>query len=90
MEKEEYFVSRDVVFIETKFPYSTNIASSFVTKNGVTDYSADDENSYVQNEMEEQQVPTSGVEHEVNVKIGNDVELPIDVNTRAVDKGVPT
>ncbi|KAJ8633298.1 hypothetical protein MRB53_026634 [Persea americana] len=67
LERGDFFVSRDVVFIETEFPYAdTNISDSSVPKNEVTDMYVDDE----------QQASHSGMEHEVITEGGHDEETP--------------
>lgn len=84
----EYFVSRDVAFIEIEFSYTNNIVDSSLTENDVINYSVDNEESYVQDDMEEQQAPTSDEEYEVNIKMGNYAETHIDVNTRVGQRGI--
>ena len=65
MENSEYFVSRDVIFVEAEFPYFNNVVNSFLTENRVVDYSVDDGDSYMQNDREEQQASVLDVEHEI-------------------------
>ncbi|KAL6321337.1 hypothetical protein AAG906_016392 [Vitis piasezkii] len=46
--------------------YFNNVVNSSLTENRVVDYFADDEDPYVQNDMEEQQASISDVEHEID------------------------
>ncbi|KAJ8645102.1 hypothetical protein MRB53_006850 [Persea americana] len=70
LERGDFFVSRDVVFIETEFPYTdTNVSDSSLPKNDVTDMYVDDE----------QQASHSGEDcmaHEVITEGGHDEETP--------------
>ena len=90
MESGEYFVSRDVIFVEEEFSYFNNVVNFSLTENRVVDYSIDDEDSYMQNDMEEQQASISDVEHEIDVEMGHNIEMATDGNTEVGDKGAPT
>ena len=87
LESSEYFVSRDVIFVEAEFLYFNNVVNSSLTENRVVDYSTDDEDPYVQNDMEEQQASVSDVEHEIDVEMGHNMEMATDGNTEVRDKG---
>ena len=65
LESGEYFVSRDVIFVEAEFSYFNNVVNSSLTENRVVDYSVDDGDSYMQNDREEQQASVLDVEHEI-------------------------
>ena len=90
MESGEYFVSRDVIFVEAEFPYFNNVVNSSLTENRVVDFFANDEDSYMKNDMEEQQAYVSDVEHEIDVEMGYNMEMAIDGNTEVGDRGAPT
>ena len=47
LESGEYFVSRDVIFVEAEFPYFNNVVNSSLTENRVMDFSADYEDLYM-------------------------------------------
>ena len=87
MESGEYFVSRDVIFVEVEFSYFNNVVNSSLTENRVVDYPTDDEDSYVQNDMEEQEASVSDVEHEIDVEMGDNMEMATDRNTKVGDRG---
>ena len=90
MENGEYFVSRDVIFVEAEFSYFNNVVNSSLTENRVVDFFANDEDSYMKNDMEEQQAYVSDVEHEIDVEMGYNMEMAIDGNTEVGDRGAPT
>ena len=90
MENGEYFVSRDVIFVEEEFSYFNNVVNFSLTENRVVDYSIDDEDSYMQNDMEEQQASVLDVEHEIDVEMGHNMEMATDGNTEVGDRGAPT
>ena len=54
LESDEYFILRDVIFVEAEFSYFNNVVNSSLTENRVVDFSVDDEDLYMQNDMEEQ------------------------------------
>ena len=87
MENGEYFVSRDVIFVEAEFPYFNNVVNSSLTENRVVDFSTDDEDPYMQNDMEEKQASVSDVEHEIDVEMGHNMEMATDGNTEVGDRG---
>ena len=58
-----------------------------MTENRVVDYFADDEDPYVQNDMEEQQASISDVEHEIDVEMSHNIEMATDGNTEVGDRG---
>ena len=87
MESGEYFVSRNVIFVEAEFLYFNNNVNSSLTHNRVVDFSADDEDTYMQNDMDEQQTFVSDVEHEIDVEMGHNMEMATDGNTKVGDRG---
>ena len=86
LESGEYFVSRDVIFVEVEFSYFNNVVNSSLTENRVVDFSADDEDTYMQNDMDEQQTFVSDVEHEIDVEMGHNMEMATDGNTEVEDR----
>ena len=90
MESGEYFVSRDVIFVEVEFPCFNNVVNSSLTENRVVDFSTDDEDPYMKNDMEEQQASVSDVEHEIDVEMGHNMEMATDGNTEIGDRRAPT
>ena len=87
LESGEYFVSRDVIFVEVEFPCFNNVVNSSLTENRVVDFSTDDEDPYMKNDMEEQQAFVSDVEHEIDVEMGHNMEMATDGNTEVGDRG---
>ncbi|RVW88859.1 Retrovirus-related Pol polyprotein from transposon RE2 [Vitis vinifera] len=87
LESGEYFVSRDVIFVEVEFPCFNNVVNSSLTENRVVDFSTDDEDPYMKNDMEEQQASVSDVEHEIDVEMGHNMEMATYGNTEVGDKG---
>ena len=87
MESGEYFVSSDVIFVEVEFSYFNNVINSSLTENRVVDFSTDDEDPYMQNDMEEKQASVSDVEHEIDVEMGPNMEMATDGNTKVGDRG---
>ncbi|KAA8515038.1 hypothetical protein F0562_018176 [Nyssa sinensis] len=80
LENGEYFVSRDVVFIETNFPYANeNVTGAVLTENRGVNWSNDVEN--LENDFDEQHAHSTEREGEVN----RDVEeiIATDVNASA-------
>ena len=51
------------------------------------DFSTDDEDPYMKNDMEEQQASVSDVEHEIDVEMGHNMEMATDGNTEVRDRG---
>ncbi|KAL6311255.1 hypothetical protein AAG906_035766 [Vitis piasezkii] len=47
----------------------------------------DDEDPYMQNDMEKQQTSVSDVEHEIDVEMGHNMEMATDGNTKVGDRG---
>ncbi|RVW89585.1 hypothetical protein CK203_036411 [Vitis vinifera] len=70
-----------------EFLYFNNNVNSSLTHNRVVDFSADDEDPYMQNDMEEQQASVSDVEHEIDVEMGHNMEMTTDGNTEVGDRG---
>ncbi|RVW82850.1 hypothetical protein CK203_051204 [Vitis vinifera] len=90
LESGKYFVSRDVIFVEAEFLYFNNVVDSSLTENRVVDFSTDDEDPYMQNDMEEQQASVSDIEHEIDVEMGHNMEMATDGNTEAGNRGALT
>ncbi|RVW37341.1 hypothetical protein CK203_087687 [Vitis vinifera] len=73
-------------------PSSRNFRTStmlltLLDENRVVDFSADDEDPYMQNDIEEKQASVSDVKHEIDVEMGNNMEMATDGNTEVGDRG---
>ncbi|KAL6324057.1 hypothetical protein AAG906_006328 [Vitis piasezkii] len=77
----------DLIYEVDKFSYFNNVVNSSLTENRVVDYSADDEDPYMQNDMEKQQASVSDVEHEIDVEMGHNMKMATDGNTEVGDRG---
>ncbi|RVW23158.1 Retrovirus-related Pol polyprotein from transposon TNT 1-94 [Vitis vinifera] len=87
LESGEYFVSRDAIFVKVEFSCFNNVVNSSLAENRVVDFSTDDEDPYMKNDMEEQQASVSDVEHEIDVEMGHNMEMATYGNTEVGDKG---